>query len=399
MASVIPTHDACRSVEEHRGFQARHPMVSLPRPMLTKADDFPIHQTPEPVAYAGSDRNFYDRYFFNGYTRDGAIFFAAAMGVYPQLNVIDAAFSVIDGGVQHNLHASRILQMERMDTQVGPIRIDVVEPLRRLRLRVDDAERGLRADLLFDARARVIEEPRFTYRVGPRTLMDYTRLTQNGVYEGWIEVRGTRIEVRRDAVLGTRDRSWGVRPVGAPDSQPVAPPQIPQFYWLWAPMNYDDGISLYHDNADATGASWNTRGVLAGLGDAAPQHFDDVASALTFRSGTRRVAAAHITFRSAAGPIAIDIVPQFHFYMPGIGYMHPEWGHGFFKGELAVGYDSYDLGSVDDNMPGLLHIQAFSSSTLTLADGTTKAGAGVLEQLLIGPHAPSGFTSLFDPAP
>ena len=97
--------------------------------MLTKADDFPIHQTPEPIAYAGTDRNFYDRYFFNGYTRDGAHFFAAAMGIYPQLNVIDAAFSVIVDGVQHNLHASRVLHMERLDTSVGPIGIEVVEPL------------------------------------------------------------------------------------------------------------------------------------------------------------------------------------------------------------------------------------------------------------------------------
>lgn len=35
--------------------------------MLSKGDDFPLHQTAEPVAYAGTDRNFYDRYFFNGY--------------------------------------------------------------------------------------------------------------------------------------------------------------------------------------------------------------------------------------------------------------------------------------------------------------------------------------------
>ena len=48
--------------------------------MLTKGDDFPLHQTSEPVAFAGTDRNFYDRYFFNGYSPDGRIFFAAAMG-------------------------------------------------------------------------------------------------------------------------------------------------------------------------------------------------------------------------------------------------------------------------------------------------------------------------------
>ena len=46
--------------------------------MLTKADDYPVHQTPEPIAYAGTDRNFYDRFFFNGLSADGSVFFAVA---------------------------------------------------------------------------------------------------------------------------------------------------------------------------------------------------------------------------------------------------------------------------------------------------------------------------------
>ena len=48
---------------------------------LSHADDYPIHQTPEPIAFAGTDRNFYDRYFFNGYAPDGSGFFALALGV------------------------------------------------------------------------------------------------------------------------------------------------------------------------------------------------------------------------------------------------------------------------------------------------------------------------------
>ena len=38
--------------------------------MITKADDFPIHQISKPVAETGTERNFYDRYFFNGYSKD-----------------------------------------------------------------------------------------------------------------------------------------------------------------------------------------------------------------------------------------------------------------------------------------------------------------------------------------
>src|SRR5690606_30983866 len=97
--------------------------------MLTKADDYPIHQTAEPIAYSCTDRHFYDRYFFNDYSRCIDGLFAAALAVYPHLNIMDAAFSVVVDGVQHNLHGSRYHNMERMDTHVGPISVDVVEPL------------------------------------------------------------------------------------------------------------------------------------------------------------------------------------------------------------------------------------------------------------------------------
>jgi len=111
---------------------------------LSKGDDYPIHQTPEPVAYAGTDRNFYDRYFFNGYAPAGESksFFAVAFGVYPHLNIADAAFVVVRNGVETALHASRCLNMERMDIVVGPIRIDVVEPLKILRVHVDAPDRA-----------------------------------------------------------------------------------------------------------------------------------------------------------------------------------------------------------------------------------------------------------------
>ena len=65
--------------------------------MLTQGDDYPIHQTPEPVAYVG-DRNFYDRYFFNAYAPDGSTFVAVAFGVYPALNVADAHVAIVEGG-------------------------------------------------------------------------------------------------------------------------------------------------------------------------------------------------------------------------------------------------------------------------------------------------------------
>ncbi len=366
--------------------------------MLTKADDFPVHQRPEPIATAGTDRNFYDRYFFNGYTLDGHVFFAAALGVYPHLNVMDAAFSAIVDGVQHNLRASRLLNMERMDMRVGPIAIEVIEPLRRLRMRVDENEHGIGADVTFTARAAAVEEPRFTFRQGPRTIMDYTRATQNGTYEGYIAVKGKRIEIDSGMVMGTRDRSWGVRPIGLGDPQTVAPPKPPQFYWLWAPLNFPDRFMLYHINADGEGKPWNTASVIGAL-DGAPMHMASCASHIIYKSGTRHAKSAVIDAVDAqGGKWRAELTPRFNFYMSGIGYMHPEWGHGVYKGENALGYDTYDLAGVNEMDPRFWHVQAFVTARLFGPD-MERVGAGVLEQLAIGAHAPSGFKELMDAAP
>lgn len=369
--------------------------------MLTKADDYPIHQLPEPIATAGTDRNFYDRYFFNGYTMDGAHFFAVAMGIYPHLNVIDAAFSVVQDGKQHNLRASRILGSERMDTRVGPISIEVVEPLKTLRVRVADNEHSISADLTFRARAPAIEEPRFVYRSGPRTIMDYTRLTQNGTYEGFFSVGGKRIAVDATMFQGTRDRSWGVRPIGAPDSQPVAPPPRPQFYWLWGPANFSDRITLYHINADATGKPWNTAAVMAMTGaDGAITHFTSCRSDVVFKSGTRHAKSATVHLTDAKGEVwRLEYTPKWDFSMSGIGYTHPQWGHGHYKGPEAVGYDVYDFGTRNEKDFLHLHVQAFSTVRLFGPNDFMRPGAGILEQLIIGAHAPSGFKDLMDFAP
>jgi hypothetical protein len=367
--------------------------------MLSKADDYPIHQLPEPIATSGTDRNFYDRYFFNGYTPDGSVFFAAALGVYPHLNVMDASFSVIADGVQHNLHASRILNMERMDTKVGPIAIEVIEPLQKLRVRVDDNEHGVKADLVFTKRALAVEEPRFTFRQGPRTMMDYTRLTQNGSYEGFIEVKGKRIAVESKNFAGTRDRSWGVRPIGLADPQPLAPPRLPQFYWLWAPLNFEDKFMLYHNNAEASGKPWNTASVIGALGNAEPVHMVSCRSEIAFKSGTRHAKDAVIEAFDARGEKwRVTLTPKYNFYMSGIGYMNPDWGHGHYKGENALGYDEYETTKVNENDPRFLHVQAFCEAKLFGPDGE-RQGCGVLEQLIIGPHAPSGFKEIFDLAP
>ncbi len=362
--------------------------------MITKGDDYPVHQRPEPIAFAGADRNFYDRFFFNGYSADGGIFFAAAMGFYPQLSIADAAFSLILNGTQHNIRASRHLNGERMALEVGPIGIEITVALEQLRVRVSGNDSGIEADLLFTARHKPIEEPRFTRRNGTRLFMDYTRMTQNGIWSGHISHKGQNIDINPAQIMGTRDRSWGIRPVGAPEPQPPPGGNLAQFFWVWAPCNFADHAVFAHTNDDANGLPWNRRAVIAAIGGS-EQESDHARFDLTYRPNTRRIVSAKINLSENT---ELELQPLgIHFYMHGIGYTHPVWGHGMDHGPLAVAYDHIDLATIDDQSPANLHIQAISSAILRI-DGEEHAGTGIVEQLLIGPHKPSDFSGLLDGA-
>src|SRR3546814_16959878 len=63
--------------------------------------------------------------------------------------------------------------------------------------------RSTRPDTLFP-------HPTLSRSNGTRLFMDYTRMTQNGRWAGWLSVDGERIAVGTDWT-GTRDRSWGIR--------------------------------------------------------------------------------------------------------------------------------------------------------------------------------------------
>ncbi|WP_420453600.1 hypothetical protein [Ilumatobacter sp.] len=378
--------------------------------MLSSFDDFPIHQTSRPVARTStSDLNHYDRYFFNGYTRDTRIFFAAAMGLYPNRHVADASFSVVvDGGTadarQINVHSSRRAPTDRAEAnRVGPIEVRVLEPLGTHRLTVDAPEHGLRCDLTMVRRSAPIEEPPFFHQVGHRVVMDSTRMTQFGQWEGWVEVDGERVDLGPGETLGSRDRSWGVRPVGerAPVGAPVADPQ---FFWLWAPINFE-GFSTHFDvNEHFDGRRWHESGfvTLAPADGQVPEPAEAMRAVdyrLTWRPGTRAAASFEVDLVPFSGePSTIVLEPLFDFHMLGIGYTHPEWGHGVWKGESEVAGDRWDLPVADPTAPHHVHVQTVVTATTSGAVGVHE-GLGVLEQLAIGRHDPSGLSGLFDGSP
>lgn len=365
--------------------------------MITSFDDYPIHQTWQPVAHpATGDPNHYDRYFFNGYTRDGSIFFATAMGLYPNRHVMDASFSVVYKGEQINLHASARAHDDRMKcTTVGPIDIQILEPLKRHRIVVASSEHHISAQLEFTASSLPYEEPPFLTLTGNRTTMQYTRLTQLGAWSGWIEVDGDRIDIEPTRVVGSRDRSWGIRGVGERIQLGAPPAHGPQFYWLWAPVVFDGFGTMFDVNEFQDGERWHQSGALL-RGTDTVQHAHNISYDFTWEENTRRAQHFSLEYTFASESLALEFEPLLHFQMYGLGYLNPEWGHGMWKGDLVVGSDRFALPVGDPMAMNHLHVQTLSTVSATHSNGSVFTGVGVLETLVLGAHEPSGFSGLSD---
>jgi hypothetical protein len=373
--------------------------------MLNKFDDFPIHQTPEPLAQpAGSDFNLYDRTWYNGYSPDGDYYFALGMAIYPHRGILDCAFSVIErGGRQHCFYGSRRAPVERTEMQVGPFKIDIIEPMRQARVTLDTNPSGITCDLTFHARTASIQEGRQVLWSGARRMMDATRFDQFGQWEGHITHPEGSIKVEAHRCHGTKDRSWGRRGVGEPEVG-GAPRKPSGFFFLWAPLIWDDHIShaIFFD--DMEGAALHREALTAplypdvsaigGTEDGLVEHVAQVRHRERYHPGTRLVASAELDFENLAGDVrTIVMTPILTFQMKGLGYGHPTWGQGMWKGELALGHESFDIASLNPLARENLHVQ----QVVTATDGSSK-GVGVLEQICIGPYQPAGFHEFLDGA-
>jgi hypothetical protein len=77
---------------------------------LSPFDEYLAHQTPDTFDHVyTSDRNFYDRYYFNMHSSSDELFVIIGLGQYPNLGVTDAFITVSIGQEQHTVRASREL--------------------------------------------------------------------------------------------------------------------------------------------------------------------------------------------------------------------------------------------------------------------------------------------------
>ena len=91
--------------------------------------------------------------------------------------------------------------------------------------------------------------------------------------------------------------------------------------------------------------------------------------------------------------------PQLRFQMKALGYANVDWGHGHYRGELAVGAEEWDLSTLNPADPTVQHVHHTVRATMPDGNGGEKVGVGLLEQIIYGPHTQFGFNDLLDMAP
>ena len=370
---------------------------------LGPLDDLLAHQTPETFDHVfTSDRNFYDRYYFNMHACSDELFLVTGMGQYPNLGVTDAFVSISHGDTLYVVRASRELGSNRLDTRVGPFAIEVLEGLQSLRLRLDENEWGVSFDLSFDGVVPAIEEPRQTTRQFTRITMDSTRFAQVGCYSGQLTVGGQTYDVSPESWKGVRDHSWGIRPVGEP-----VPPGIGVtlershgFFHNWIPMQFDDYMLKVFFEEDALGHRFieeSKKIYNRGL-DKADELMGTPRHQFTYKSGTRELEKAVIRFAHPSGQeISVTNTPLRTVYLAaGSGYLPAgDWAHGMYQGKLKVEGLSWDISD-----PSVRKQISILNETLCRFElSTGEVGYGMHENLCIGVYKPYGFDTPESVAP
>jgi len=327
--------------------------VTNPLGPLGPADERFDHQIPDTFAtVATSDPSWTEKVCAMAAKRDGSLQLGFGMGKYLNRNVLDGYAGLSRGVEQLTVRGSRRLFPNPDDTGVGPIRYEVLEPMRRVRFRLEPNEcQPLAFDWVYEAVLAPATEERTYQRtpLGYRVSADLVRYHRIGTASGWVELDGVRHEMDPDEWVSTRDHSWGVRyDVGTPptDVDPFDPIPDMDFQMIWCPSLMTDpdgsrwGLFLHvvdlsgfgHEQRTVTGAVEHPDGTLVRMADIRPD--------LRFDPANRRLLGGVVEVVLEDGThrrFALEVPTATGFHL-GAGLYFGWQGHhpGEWRGELVV---------------------------------------------------------------
>src|SRR4051812_32079940 len=154
----------------------------MPNPIgsLTTADEGFCHQIVDTFAVVGtSDLSWTEKVCAMAAARDGSLQLGFGLGRYNNRNVMDAYAGTSRGVEQITVRASRSLGADPLQTVIGPIRYEIVEPLQRIRFVLEpNTTQPIAFDWTFEAAFPPAFEHRNVSRTGNRISADIVRYHQ-----------------------------------------------------------------------------------------------------------------------------------------------------------------------------------------------------------------------------
>lgn len=321
--------------------------------MLTPQDDLIGHQLPTTFDHVfSSDPAWMERLWYTGHPIPGGdIIFDIGLGAHPNRNVMDGFAGITVGTRQITFRASRRLRPQALTTEIGPLKITVLEGLRRHRLVLEANDSGLTFDLEFLATMNPHEEePHFRRRSG-RVTEHMARAQQLGAYRGWIEVEGKRHVVEPETWLGQRDHSWGIRAEMRTDE--TAPPLTfyPPFLFAWTTVQFKNrGLHVFFKERAPNDPIYLSGEEVLPIGQRArvPLRLEGVSHEIDWADDPlgQTVRSAVFDARFSDGSrrhMQIRTLPGRYFLKSGLYGGLNGWFHGDDKGALYTEADAWDL--------------------------------------------------------
>ena len=316
---------------------------------LTRLDETFNHQIVDTFAVVGSsDLSWTEKVCAMAAARDGSLQLGFGLGKYANRNVMDAYAGISRNVEQITVRASRRLAPEPDQTVIGPIRYEVVEPLRSVRFLLEPNDtQPIAFDCLFEGEFPPVLEDRTHIRQGYRVFAELVRYHQIGRCSGWVEVDGVRTEMSPDAWVSTRDHSWGVRyDVGqpVPDLEPRA--EGGSYHFLWTPSYLERpdgtayGIFMAMNDIRWPGFEQKSTSGLVEHRDGRVERMIDITPDLSYDPGNRRLRGGRVHCKMADGStrtIEVEVVSDTGFHLgTGLYFGFDGHHHGEWRGPLHV---------------------------------------------------------------
>ena len=316
--------------------------------VLLRFDEYPCHQiTASFAGVAGSDAAWNDGHYICAADQAGRVCLASTLRLYANNDVLDGFVCVRHEGRQHNIRLSRRLRPAMDELAVGPLRIELVEPMRALRLVLEENEHGIALDLMCRGGTLPYEDPAEVTRIDGRLVSERTTYELTGACEGWVQVGGRRVELDPATASFFRNHSWGYQAGRGGPKLYAAPargarrrvPGVRQ--WMLFAMPGHGGFYF----ADPSGRAAAGKGAIMLADRVVP--VTGVEHDLRFYPGGRRLRSGMFQLTDAEGAVRrYEVTDLGWVYTQGGGYFggfNDGLGQGVYRGDHHVEGEVWDV--------------------------------------------------------